>query len=169
MVREGAYSLISVRLRCERKRTHTPMDISVFRLSLIKDRAIPYAKASLILTPQNVYELVKEYLQGTDREHFIALYLDSRSEVIGINTVSIGTLTESLVHPREVFKGAILANAASVIVAHNHPSGEHHASEADISVTEKLKESGRILGIPIEDHVVIGAEAFTSFRQEGLL
>ena len=145
------------------------MDISVFRLLLIKDHVLPYTSASLILTPLDVYALVKEYLQGTDREHFIALFLDSRSAVIGINTVSVGTLTESLVHPREVFKGAILANAASLIIAHNHPSGEHFPSEADLAVTSKLKESGRILGIPLEDHVVIGTDAFTSFRQEGLL
>ena len=110
----------------------TLMDISVFRLSLIKDHAIPYAKASVVLTPHDVYELITEYLQGTDREQFIALFPDSRSKVIGINTVSIGTLTESLVHPREVFKGAILANAASIIVVHNHPSGTAGASEADI-------------------------------------
>jgi DNA repair protein RadC len=108
-------------------------------------------------------------LQGTDREHFIVLFLDSESKVMGLNTVSVGTLTESLVHPREVFKGAILANAASIIIAHNHPSGEHYPSEADIAVTTKLKESGRILGILIEDHVVIGEETFFSFRQEGLL
>jgi len=145
------------------------MDISVFRLSLIKDQVIHYGKSSLLLTPLDVYDLIKEYLQGTDREHFIALFLDSRSEVIGINTVSIGTLTESLVHPREVFKGAILANAASIIIAHNHPSGDHFPSEADLAVTAKLKESGRILGIPLEDHVVIGRDAFTSFKQEGLL
>ena len=145
------------------------MNISVFRVSLIKEQAIPYAKSSLILTPQDVYELVTEYLQGTDREHFIAVFLDSRSAVIGINTVSIGTLTESLVHSREVFKGAILANAASVIVAHNHPTGDHHPSEADMSVTTKLKEAGRILGIPIEDHVILGEKMFFSFRQEGLL
>jgi DNA repair protein RadC len=129
----------------ERTRTYIPMNISVFRLSLIKDQVIPYAKSSLILTPLNVYELIKEYLQGTDREHFIALFLDSRSEVIGINTVSVGTLTESLVHAREVFKGAILANAA------------------------KLKDAGRLLGIPLEDHVIIGREGFTSFRENGLL
>jgi DNA repair protein RadC len=145
------------------------MNISVFRLSLIKDRAIPYAKASLILTPQDVSDLVKEYLQGTDREHFIVLFLDSRSAVIGINTVSVGTLTESLVHPREVFKGAILANAASIICVHNHPSGAAFASEADISVTQKLKDAGRVLGIPIEDHVVISDEAWFSFKQEGML
>jgi len=99
------------------------MNIAVFRLSLIKDHTLSYTTASLILSPQQVYELVTEYLQGTDREHFIVVFLDSRSAVIGMNTVSVGTLTESLVHPREVFKGAILANAASVIVAHNHPSG----------------------------------------------
>jgi DNA repair protein RadC len=145
------------------------MNISVFRVSLIKDHVLPYTTASLILTPLQVYELIKEYLQGSDREQFIAIFLDSRSEVIGINTVSVGTLTESLVHPREVFKGAILANAASVIVAHNHPSGEALASEADYSVTSKLKEAGRILGIPIEDHVIVGAEGYFSFRQQGLL
>jgi DNA repair protein RadC len=145
------------------------MNISVFRLSLIKDHVIPYAKASFILSPRDVYELITEYLQGTDREHFIALFLDSQSKVIGINTVSIGTLTESLVHAREVFKGAILANAASIICAHNHPSGTAFASEADLCVTSKLKDAGRILGIPIEDHVIIGDEAWYSFKQEGLL
>ena len=145
------------------------MNISVFRLSLIKDHAMPYAKAAHVLSPQDVYELITEYLQGTDREHFIVLFLDSESKVIGINTVSIGTLTESLVHAREVFKGAILANAASIIVVHNHPSGTALASEADIMVTTKLKESGRILGIPIDDHVVIGEETFFSFKQQGLL
>ena len=89
--------------------------------------------------------------------------------MIGINTVSIGTLTESLVHAREVFKGAILANAASIICAHNHPSGDALASEADLAVTSKLKESGRILGIPIEDHVIVGEAGYFSFRQQGLL
>ena len=83
--------------------------------------------------------------------------------------MSVGTLTESLVHPREVFKGAMLANAASIIVAHNHPSGDHHASEADIAITAKLKDAGRLLGIPLEDHVIIGREGFTSFRENGLL
>jgi DNA repair protein RadC len=145
------------------------MNISVYRVSLIKEHAIPYAKAGRVLTPHDVYELITEYLQGSDREHFIVVFLDSASKVVGMNTVSIGTLTESLVHPREVFKGAILANAASVIVVHNHPTGEAHASEADMSVTTKLKESGRILGIPIEDHVVLGEKTFFSFRQEGLL
>jgi DNA repair protein RadC len=145
------------------------MNIPVYRVSLIKDRAIPYADTPHVLTPEEVYHLITEFLQGTDREHFIALFLESRSAVIGINTVSIGTLTESLVHTREVFKGAILANAASIIVVHNHPSGAAFASEADISVTSKLKEAGRIIGIPLEDHIVLGDETFFSFREQGFL
>ena len=145
------------------------MNISVYRISLIKDRSLPYAKASHVLHPQDVSDLIQGYLQGTDREHFIVVFLNADSKVIGINTISIGTLTESLVHAREVFKGAILANAASIICAHNHPSGTAFASEADISVTHKLVDAGKLLGIPIEDHVVIAEESFFSFRQQGLL
>jgi len=144
-------------------------NIAVFRLSLIKDRSLPYAKASHVLRPHDVHDLIHVYLQGIDREHFIVVFLAADSKVIGINTVSIGTLTESLVHAREEFKGAILANAASIICAHNHPSGTAFASEADISVTHKLVEAGKLLGIPVEDHVVVAEESFFSFRQQGLL
>jgi DNA repair protein RadC len=145
------------------------MDIPIYRVSLIKDGALSYATDTVVLTPQQVSALIREFLQNSDREHFIVVFLDSRSAVIGLHTVSIGTLTESLVHPREVFKAAIVANAASIVVAHNHPSGTAHTSEADISVTNKLKEAGRIIGIPVEDHVVIGDEKYFSFREEGLL
>jgi DNA repair protein RadC len=145
------------------------MNISVFRLSLVKDTSLPYKEVRQILTPADVADLIRIYLKQTDREHFVAVFLDSHSKVIGINTVSIGTLTESLVHPREVFKGAILANASSIVCAHNHPSGIASASAADISVTSTLVDAGRILGIRVEDHVIIGDEGFTSFREEGLL
>ena len=145
------------------------MNISVFRLSLVKDTSLPYKEVRQILTPADVADLIRMYLKQTDREHFVAVFLDSHSKVIGIHTVSIGTLTESLVHPREVFKGAILANASSIVCAHNHPSGIASASAADISVTSTLVDAGRILGIRVEDHVIIGDEGFTSFREEGLL
>jgi DNA repair protein RadC len=145
------------------------MNLPVFRIALVKDTSLPYKEACHLLDPAGVADLIRTHLKQTDREHFIAVFLDSNSKVIGINTISVGTLTESLVHPREVFKGAILANAASLICAHNHPSGIASASAADISVTQKLKEAGSILGIPVEDHVIIGDEGFTSFRQEGLL
>ena len=116
-----------------------------------------------------MYELIKEYLQGTDREHFIVVFLDARGTAIGIHTVSMGTLTESLVHAREVFKGAILANAASIICAHNHPTGAARPSEADTSVTAKLVKAGNILGIRVEDHVILGEDQYFSFRSEGLI
>jgi DNA repair protein RadC len=145
------------------------MHIPVYRVSLIKERSVHYAHATVIVTPQQVSELIRRFLQDTDREHFIVVFLDSQSAVIGLHTVSIGTLTESLVHAREVFKGAILASAASIVVAHNHPSGTAHTSDADISVTRKLVEAGRIIGIPVADHVILGDEKFFSFREEGLL
>ena len=136
---------------------------------MIKEQTIPYAHADTVLTPDDVYGLIKEYLQGADREHFIAVFLDAQSKVTGITTVSIGTLTESLVHAREVFKAAILANAASIIVAHNHPSGMSTPSDADISVTRKLQEAGRIVGIEVADHVIMGEDGYTSLKGEGLL
>lgn len=104
-------------------------------------------------------KLVKAYLgEGVDREHLIVILLNSNNVVIGINTVSIGTLNSSLAHPREVFKTAILANAAAIIVAHNHPAGNVSPSNEDVTVTKKLGESGHILGIPVLDHVVVTAE-----------
>jgi len=152
-----------------KEKIRSSMHIPVFRLSLVKDHAITYKNSSPVSTPEDVYKVLQQYLQDTDREHFVVVFLDAHCAVIGINTVSVGTLTESLVHPREVFKGAILANAASIICAHNHPTGIAQASEADISITQKLKEAGRILGIPVEDHVIVGEDRPFSFRQHGLL
>jgi DNA repair protein RadC len=152
-----------------KEKIRSSMHIPVFRLSLVKDHAIKYKNSSPVYTPEDVYKVLQQYLQDTDREHFVVVFLDAHCAVIGINTVSVGTLTESLVHPREVFKGAILANAASIICAHNHLTGIAQASEADISVTQKLKEAGRILGIPVEDHVIVGEDRPFSFRQHGLL
>lgn len=143
--------------------------ISVFRLSLVKEHSLPYKTLPNIERTDDVADLVRDYLKETDREHFIVLFLNSNGGVIGINTVSTGTLTESVVHPREVFKGAILANASSIILAHNHPSGVPTPSEADIGVTRNLQDVGRILGIPVVDHVVVGEDTFTSFRGEGML
>ena len=152
-----------------KEKSRSSMHIPVFRLSLVKDHAITYKNSSPVYTPEDVYKVLQQYLQDTDREHFVVVFLDAHCAVIGINTVSVGTLTESLVHPREVFKGAILANAASIIVAHNHPSGEARPSEADLNVTSKLKEAGRIIGIPLEDHVIVAEENYYSLRTEGLI
>ena len=110
------------------------------------------------------------YLDEEDREHFVSMMLDAKNKVIGIYTVSIGTLCCTVVSPREVFKAAILANAASIIVAHNHPSGDVTPSPEDIQVTATLKQAGKLLDIEVLDHVIVGEDgAFTSLRQLGHL
>jgi DNA repair protein RadC len=105
-----------------------------------------------------------------DREHFLGLYLNSANGLITVYTVSVGTLNASLVHPREVFKMALMVNAASVIVAHNHPSGNAEPSSEDVALTRQLVEAGQILGIPLHDHIIITEEnGYTSFAERGLI
>ena len=96
------------------------------------------------------------------------MLLNAKNAVIGIHTVSIGTLSSSLVHPREVFKPAIQASAAGLVVAHNHPSGKTEPSREDRDVTERIVEAGKTLGIEVLDHLVIG-DAFFSFKEHGLI
>ncbi|MDI6775582.1 MAG: JAB domain-containing protein [Verrucomicrobiota bacterium] len=104
------------------------------------------------------------------REHFIALYLNARNNLLASPyVVSVGTLTASLVHPREVFGPALWAGAAGVIVAHNHPSGEAHPSAEDGAATKRLAQAGRTLGVPLLDHVILAGEGYYSFRESGAL
>jgi len=114
-----------------------------------------------ILSERDVYELLKG-MASFSKEHFVALYLDSRNKVIALDTVSIGTLNSSLVHPREVFRPAIIHNCAAVIIAHNHPSGSCEPSDSDIELTGQLKKGGEILGIELLDHVIIGKDCYRS-------
>ena len=112
--------------------------------------------------------ILQQYLDGADREHFVVLLLDTQNQIIGIHTVTVGTLDASLVHPREVFKTAILANAASVLLAHNHPSGDPTPSAEDLVVTRQLNEAGITIGIEVLDHVVVGdVDRYYSFREAG--
>lgn len=116
--------------------------------------------------------LVWEYLHDVrckPQEHFIVLYLDARDRLIYRETVSIGTLTASLVHPREVFSPAVERRAAAIIVAHNHPSGDSSPSSEDRQATRRLSQAGRLLGITLIDHVVVTKTGYFSFRGKGLL
>ncbi len=119
-------------------------------------------KECRITKSEDVYELVKEELKSADRETLLAINLNSSNKVLGVNIVSIGTLNASLAHPREVFKAAILQNAAGIILAHNHPSGNAEPSEDDLRTTMKLSEAGKILEIEVIDHVIVG-NTFHSF------
>lgn len=121
-----------------------------------------------IKNPNDAYELVKDELAALDREVFIVVSLNVRNKVLGLNVVSIGSINSSLVHPREVFKSAILLNASCIILLHNHPSGEIEPSKNDIELTKRLVEAGEVIGIDVIDHIVVG-NTFFSFLQNNLL
>lgn len=117
-------------------------------------RMLKGKKSSILLSPKDVWERMED-IRGSKKEHFVVFYLDSRNQEIQREIISVGTLNESLVHPREVFEGAIKNNASSIIIAHNHPSGDLEPSQADIEITKKLIHAGRILDIKILSHVIV--------------
>ena len=122
----------------------------------------------IVETPEDVVSLVRSRLKGKKKEYFLAILLDTRSQLIKIAEISIGSLDSSIVHPREVFKEAISASAASVIFAHNHPSGDPEASEDDVNLTKRLAKAGEIVGIDVLDHVIIGDKKYLSLKREEL-
>ena len=110
----------------------------------------------VISSPEDVDGLLRGRIANLDRENFVVVLLNTKNEVLGFPTVSVGTLSASLVHPREVFKPAIRASAAGIILAHNHPSGRVKPSREDREVTRRLKEASEIIGIEVLDHVILG-------------
>ncbi len=121
-----------------------------------------------VASPADIFTFLKPKLAHHKKEHFVLVSFDTRNNIIGIDTISIGTLNASLVHPRELFEIAIRKHAASVIIAHNHPSGDPDPSDEDIRVTSKLIEAGKLLGIQVLDHIIVGNNTFYSFSEEGL-
>lgn len=113
---------------------------------------------------QDLATLLMHRLRYLDREHFLVVMLDARNQVLGMETVSVGDLTSTLAHPREVFKACIRQSAAAVILAHNHPSGDPKPSQDDYQVTRRLVEAGRVLGIEVLDHVILGDNCYVSLR-----
>lgn len=131
-------------------------------------RLLKEKKAELILSPEDVWQQLKD-IRDHKKEHFVIFYLDTRNQEICRETISIGTLNESLVHPREVFEPAIRNSAAQIIIAHNHPSGNPDPSGEDIKITAKLVEAGKLLGIELFDHIIVTKEDFFSMAKENLL
>ncbi len=130
-----------------------------------------YKEAALtkqkIRSPLDVVELVME-MQFLDREHFRIILLSTKNHVIGTENISVGSLNSSIVHPREVFKKAIEKSAASIILVHNHPSGDPQPSKEDIQVTQRLVEAGELLGISVLDHIIIGDSTYKSLKEMGI-
>ncbi len=122
----------------------------------------------VVSSPADVARLLRGRIANLDRENFVVVLLNTKNEVIETSTVSVGTLSASLVHPREVFKPAVRASAASVILAHNHPSGKVEPSKEDREVTRRLGEAAAILGIEVLDHIIVG-DGYFSLKEHGML
>lgn len=123
----------------------------------------------VIRSPKDVASLVMEDLRYLQREHFVCLFLNTKNRVLARETLSIGSLSSTIVHPRELFRAAVKRSAASVVCAHNHPSGDPTPSADDIELTNRLVEAGRIMGIELLDHLVIGDGRFTSLKEQGYM
>lgn len=141
----------------------------MFELKVVRERRPHYGPAVNIRTSADVYRAFCGRFDRADREEFLVVPLDGKNRSLGFHVVSVGTLTASLVHPREVFKIVLLTNAAAIILVHNHPSGDPTPSPEDVAITQRLKDAGEILGIRILDHVVIGDGRCVSFADENLL
>ena len=139
-----------------------------YGIRVVREPEISFPKSS-VERPADALKILKQGLAWEDREIFATVILDARNQVLGINTVSVGTLNASLVHCREVFKPAILMGAASIILAHNHPSGDPTPSPEDVSITRDLVAAGELLGVELLDHLVIGSGGrFVSLNEKGL-
>ncbi|MCP3997606.1 MAG: hypothetical protein GY722_21485 [bacterium] len=136
---------------------------------LVREITISYQKVGeieeQINAPSSAATAVRRFVGDDPREHFLALFIDTRNNLMDIETISIGTIDQSLVHPREVFRSAIHRSASSIAVAHQHPSGNAQPSAPDIAVTQRLIAAGRVLGIEVLDHVVVADSDFVSIRQ----
>lgn len=126
-------------------------------------------RRAAIRSPQDGAQYVMEEMRHLTQEHFVCLYLNTKNEVLHKQTVFIGSLNASIVHPREVFKEAFRRSAASIICFHNHPSGDPTPSREDVEVTKRLVKCGHMLGIDVLDHIVIGNEKYTSLKEKGYL
>ena len=141
----------------------------MYELKVVRERRQGYGTLKRVRSAQDVYEAFRERFEPLDREQFVVVLLDGKNRVLGFNVVSTGSLTAALVHPREVFKPAILANAAAVILVHNHPSGDPEPSAEDRAITDRLKHVGELLGIRVLDHLVVGEARYISFAEQQLL
>jgi DNA repair protein RadC len=147
------------------------IQVSFERVVLVKEKVGRYELPRKIGSPQDAYNAIKTVTNAQEeaQEVFGILILNTKNKIVAVHEVSRGTLDASMVHPREVFKPAVLHNAAAIICFHNHPSGDPTPSEIDIKTTKRLSEAGEILGIQILDHIIVGDEGYTSLKEMGVM
>ncbi len=139
-----------------------------YGVRVVREPQLPFPKLT-VSCPAEIADLLQRQIAFEDRENFVVVILDARNQVLGINTVSIGSLSASIVHPRETFKPALLMGGASIILAHNHPSGDPSPSQDDITLTRRLAKAGEILGIEVLDHLVVVETGWFSLKERGLM
>lgn len=137
--------------------------IPVVRVQTVREASVTYP-VDAVKGPEDVARLLAEYIGPADREHFVMVGLNTKNRPNVLHTVAVGTLNACLVHPREVFKVALLHDCNAIIVAHNHPSGDPTPSPEDRAITQRLTEAGRLLGIEVLDSLVIGDNGYVSLR-----
>ena len=143
-------------------------NISVVSLCLIKEKELQYCIGKMS-NPEKVFKFLNDQIGNKSQEHFVVLSLDSKGNVNSFNTTHIGTINSTLIHPREIFKVAIISNASAIILAHNHPSGDATPSEKDIKVTKSLVKASKHLDIEILDHIIVGDNKYFSFKEKGII
>lgn len=142
--------------------------VDIVSLKMVKENSVTYLNR-VISSPNDSAEIIRNFIADSDREQMVVCCLDTKNQPTSISIVSIGSLNSAIVHPREIYKTAILSNSASIIIAHNHPSNNTDPSHEDIVLTNRLDEAGKIIGIKLMDHLIIGQGGYTSFKEEGLL
>ena len=140
--------------------------VQVVKIKLVRESSFLYGKRR-VNSPLEAYELGKILMEETDREQLLVCCLNTKNHPLNLHVVSIGSLNASIVHPREVFKAAVLSNAASIILFHNHPSGDPSPSSEDQTATERIRDCGRLMGIDLLDHIIIGEDTYYSMREKG--
>ena len=148
----------------------TVSSINIYRLKMVKEDTVEYSDTT-IKSPGDVVRFAREVLEMEEmaEENFIVICLNTKNKIAGVHTVSIGSLNSTIVHPREVFKAALLNNASAIVLMHNHPSGDPEPSMEDIQTTRRLVDAGNILGIKVFDHVVIGDGRYISLKEHGMM
>lgn len=140
--------------------------IANMQVKLVRDGSI-LADKKAVRTPEDAYSILAPYFECLPNEHFLVLLLSTKNGVNAVSCVSVGSLNASVVHPREIFQRAILSNAASIILCHNHPSGDPTPSPEDIELTRRMIEAGNLLDIKILDHIIVGDRCFLSLKERG--
>ena len=136
---------------------------------IVREESLNKNKSVIIKSPKDLFPFLREKVINFHKEYFIVVSLDNRNKIISIDTVSVGTLNSSLIHPRETFEIAIKNHAAGIILCHNHPSGELKPSEDDLVVTQNLVKAGKLLGIEVDDHLIITKNNYFSFKEKKII